>query len=86
MEEFKYSEDGKVLEKAYKVERHSVVPKGVTSIDNEAFRLCPSLKSIEIPNSVTSIGKEAFWNCGLESIEIPNSVTYIGNEAFSHCI
>ena len=39
-----------------------------------------------IPNSVTSIGNYAFYNCdGLTSIEIPNSVTSIGNEAFSSC-
>ncbi len=39
-----------------------------------------------IPNSVTSIGNEAFYNCDyLTSIEIPNSVTSIGNYAFYSC-
>ena len=39
-----------------------------------------------IPNSVTSIGYQAFSGCkGLTSIEIPNSVTSIGNEAFYGC-
>ena len=42
--------------------------------------------SITIPNSVTSIGKLAFYNCtGLTSIVIPNSVTSIGEYAFNDC-
>jgi len=39
-----------------------------------------------IPNSVTSISYEAFYDCrGLSSITIPNSVTSIENYAFSGC-
>jgi len=39
-----------------------------------------------IPNSVTSIGDYAFYNCsGLTSITIPESVTSIGDEAFRFC-
>ena len=45
-----------------------------------------SLTSIQIPNSVTSIGGSAFEGCkSLTSIEIPNSVTSIGYHAFSDC-
>ena len=44
------------------------------------------LKSITIPNSVTSIGENAFWYCSnLTSITIPNSVTEIGSWAFKGC-
>ena len=50
------------------------------------FHGCSGLTSIEIPNSVTSIGVGAFHNCfGLTSVEIPNSVTSIGYEAFGEC-
>ena len=45
-----------------------------------------SQTSYTIPDSVTSIGWEAFFYCtGLTSITIPNSVTSIGATAFDGC-
>jgi hypothetical protein len=45
-----------------------------------------SLVSITIPDSVTSIGEQAFACCfNLASVTIPNSVTSIGNTAFALC-
>ena len=44
------------------------------------------LISIEIPNSVRTIGAGALAGCsGLVSINIPNSVTFIGESTFRYC-
>ncbi len=57
----------------------------VTTIGEAAF-WSDYFTSIEIPNSVTTIGNSAFHGCyRLTSIEIPNSVTTIGNSAFYGC-
>ena len=44
------------------------------------------ITDLVIPNSVTSIGNYAFYNCdGLTSVTIPNSVTSIRSSAFNAC-
>ena len=43
------------------------------------------ITNLIIPNSVTSIGKYAFYGCDLTSVTIPNSVTSIGFCAFYGC-
>ena len=63
-----------------------VLPKGITTIGDDAFSHNTSLTSIKIPNTVTTIGKRAFYGCtNLTSIEIPDSVTYIGECCFYDC-
>jgi uncharacterized protein YraI len=60
-------------------------PSSLTRIRDTAFMNTFSLKSIVIPNSVTSIGDLAFYCSGITSVTIGNSVTSIGDEAFRHC-
>jgi len=58
-----------------------VIPHGVISIANNAFR-DDNLIRVTIPSSVTNIGNHAFRYNNLESVTIPNSVTTIGLSAF----
>ena len=47
-----------------------------------AFYSCIGLEGITIPESVTSIGEEAFCWCTFSSVTIPETVAQIGNKAF----
>ena len=53
----------------------------LTYIGERAFYGCKSLKSVTIPNSVTSIGWEAFWRTALynDPANWENGVLYINN-------
>ena len=63
-----------------------VVAEGVTTLDENAFAYCSTLKDISIPNTVTSIGDWAFYGCSsLTKVVIPDSVTRIGEGAFYNC-
>lgn len=63
----------------------TVVINGGTEIPDKAFYNCSSLTSIELPDSITSIGEYAFYYCKITSIEIPSAVTSIGKYAFGYC-
>ena len=55
-------------------------------IETSSNTLLYGCKNTVIPNSVTTIGSNAFWGrTGLTSVEIPNSVTTIGTWAFAEC-
>ena len=62
--------------------KNSNIPSDITSVSESAFEECAGLTQITIPDSVTSIGYNAFYGCGFEYLEIPNSVTDIGCYAF----
>ncbi len=60
-----------------------VINKGVTTIGAYAFRAYPSLKSVEIPYGISTIGESAFASTAIVDLIIPDSVTAIGDYAFS---
>lgn len=61
------------------------VKEGTTQIASYAFSHT-GLSSIEIPDSVTSIGDCAFESCSkLTSITFPSGITSIGKYAFDNC-
>ena len=48
--------------------------------------LCSNIRSVKIPQGVTSIGESAFRECSaLEKVNIPNAITSIGNSVFYGC-
>ena len=61
------------------------VSYSVTAIGDRAFEDCWNIRTFTIPNSVTSIGKSAFRNCGFTYFTIPNSVKSIDYYAFGGC-
>lgn len=62
-----------------------IVEEGVTSIGNYSFEGCWNIGSVELPDSLRTIGANSFGNCKFTSIEIPDSVTSIGYGAFWAC-
>ena len=65
--------------------KNTIIPNTVINIGERAFSGLDNLTKITIPNSVTSIGYEAFRNTGLISLTIPNSVTKIEEGVFAGC-
>ncbi len=62
-----------------------VLDDSVVTIPNNAFRGA-KITGIVIPDSVTVIGKQAFYNCSeLKKVVLPESVTTLGNGAFYGC-
>lgn len=59
--------------------------QGVQIISYRAFENCELLKTVTLPDTLLTIGEEAFLNCGIESIAIPASVNAIYKGAFKDC-
>lgn len=64
----------------------TLVITGGTTLPDRAFAYRANLTSITLPNTLRTIGQEAFFECiGLTEIVIPDGVTVIRGFAFDHC-
>ena len=63
-----------------------VLPDGITSVGNNAFRNCSALTQINLPEGITSIGASSFAFCRqLTAVSIPSSTESLGGSAFYEC-
>lgn len=63
---------------------------GITNLagnwQNAAFYLCSNLKSIKLPNTITSMGASSFDGCSsLEELTIPSGVTALNQTVLRNC-
>ena len=60
--------------------------KGLTQIAGNLFMRCYGLEDIDIPDTVTTIGENAFKLCtSLENVKMYNSIDEINGRAFAGC-
>ncbi len=57
----------------------------ITYVGAYAFGQLTKVSSIDLPNTVSSIGKYAFSGSGVKNVTLPTSVTAIGESAFNGC-
>ena len=65
--------------------RSVVIRTGVTTVGSYAFSGCNNLETVEFPNTLTTIGEEAFMYANLRDVVIPDSVRTIESNAFARC-
>ena len=63
----------------------ATLPATVTAIGDSAARECGKLVQVLIPQGVTYLGSEAFYDTGLTSVTLPASVNSIGIYCFNTC-
>lgn len=74
------------FEKCTNLKNVIIADKGIEYIGNQAFNGCESLRSFNLPDTLTEIGNYAFMNCtSLSSIILPDSLTDIGGDTFAGC-
>ena len=86
--------DHKTLEKKESVDGDLIIPESIydpgtnasyalTYIGMFAFDGCKTLKTVDIPGTVKSIGYRTFYNTSATSVTLHEGLEYIDNQAFS---
>ena len=61
-----------------------MIPEGTTEIERFAFSRS-SVRTVTIPDGVTTIDYAAFYHCdNLDDVILPKTVTVVGAKAFTH--
>ena len=63
-----------------------IIHEGIQTVGSRSFTTCSSLRSLQIPGTVTRIGYHAFSGCSnLKNVRIAYGVEVIEQEAFGKC-
>ena len=62
------------------------LPKSLTNLGKQCFKLCTALKSITLPDDITLIEESAFEGCSaLETVTFPKNLKEVSEKAFYSC-
>lgn len=62
------------------------LPKSLTKLGKQCFKLCTALKSITLPDDITLIEESAFEGCSaLETVTFPKNLKEVSEKAFYSC-
>ena len=62
------------------------VEDGVTTLSIELFSACTNIKEISLPETLLSIGYQAFRSTAIDSISLPKGLVGLPNGVFMQCI
>ena len=64
-----------------------VINEGCTNISQNAFYECDNIVSVDLPDTVETIGDSAFYGCtSIKQITIPQNVSELGFAVFYNCL
>ena len=71
--------------RGYKGLKSLTIKDGLIEIPDDSFAGCSELSYLDLGNSVTTIGSDAFYSCAITELILPDQVTYIDRYAFQNC-
>ncbi len=65
--------------------RELILPADLETIGDHAFDGCSNLSSVEFPDGLKKIGKNAFQSTAITSLNLTDAIEEIGDSAFMNC-